>query len=516
MLISQGTDIQYGSTPVQTIWRGNNLVWTRNIYWTGLGSDNNWSTAANWNVRVPRAYDIVQFAGTTRTTPFNNLTIDTPFDGITFNAGAGTFQINGNRFILNSDSITNSSNNLQQINADIVLGSNAGTVNCATSAILLRGNISGSGSLTKIGTPTLSLSGNNSYTGNTYISAGLVSVLNNNPFGTGSVYVSGQSGGLIVSSNAAPTNTIINNPIFINGERPGGGNNIQAQKSATFDGLITVGPVNRTNRINVTNNATMTINGGMSGGPTMGGVTTMNGAGTYILSSVPIIFDNAGSTPIYSDTGTETVIIAVSGNKFNNISTGGNLRTDVSFAINNDTIVLGFAGGIKPGRINLNGNNQIFRNIQSRSTTTFSDISGNNIFNNSSTFANLTANNTAGSTYTGSISGNINLIKTGTNTLFLSGSTALGIGPRYTGFTAISAGTLTNYALSSNPSNKVNFAQFTNTALTVDFLTPPIVGDSFILLPSRTVNLYPSVTLQNASGRTASYNSTTSTLSVIT
>lgn len=493
-----------------------------NIIWTGLGSDNNWSTNANWNVKAPVAYDILQFAGTTRSTPFNDLAIDTPFNGISFNSGATAFQLNGNKFVLNSGSVENNSSNTQQINADIVLGSNAGTVNCATSAVLLRGNISGSGSLIKIGTPTLSLSGNNSYTGNTYISAGVISVLNDNPFGTGSVYLSGQSGGLTVSSNSAPTNTIINNPIFIDGERPNFGYNIQVQKSATFNGLITVGPNNRPNRLNVLNNATVTINGGISGLPTMQNLITLNGIGTYILSSVPIIFDNINATGIWSDSGNETVIIAVSGNRFNNIRTGANLRTDVPFAINNDVVYLSFGiptsapfDRVRSGKISLNGNSQIFRNIQNGTTNLFY-ASGSNIFNNSSTFANLTANNTAGTTYTGSISGNINLIKTGTNSLFLSGSTDLGVGPRYTGFTAISAGTLINYALSSNPSDKVNFAQFTNTALTVNFTTPPIVGDAFILLPGRTINSYPAVTLQNASGRTASYNSTTSTLSVIT
>lgn len=485
------------------------------IIWTGLGSDNNWSTDANWNLKAPVAYDILQFAGTTRSTPFNDLTIDTPFNGIAFNAGATAFQLNGNRFVLNSDDITNNSNNTQQINTDLVLGSNAGTVNCATSAVLLRGTISGSGSLTKLGTPTLSLSGNNSYTGNTYVSAGLISVLNNNALGTGSVYLSGQSGALSVSINSAPTNTIINNPIFIDGERPNFGYNIQAQKSTTFNGLITVGPNSRTNRLNVQNGATVTINGGISGLPAMQNLITLNGIGTYILSSVPIIFNNTNATGIYSDTGTETVIIAVSGNRFQNIRTGANLRTDVPFAINNDTVILGFVPSTnnRSGRIDLNRNDQVFRNIQTGSIT-FANISANNIFNNSSTFANLTANNTAGTTYTGSISGNINFIKTGPNTLNLSGSTNLGVGPRYTGFTAISAGALINYALSSNPSDKVNFAQFTPTTLTVSFTTPPIVGDAFILLPGRTINSYPSVSLVNAAGRTAAYNSTTSTLSV--
>jgi hypothetical protein len=143
---------------------------------------------------------------------------------------------------------------------------------------------------------------------------------------------------------------------------------------------------------------------------------------------------------------------------------------------------------------------------------------GNNIFNNSSTFANLTINprNVTNSIYNGNISGNINLIKTNQfSTLTLSGIPALNIGPRYTGFTAISGGILRVHALSSNPSNKVNYVDFLPTTLTVYFTTPPSIGDSFILLPGRTINSYPAVSLINATGRTASYNSTTSTLSVI-
>ena len=240
--------------------------------------------------------------------------------------------------------------------------------------------------------------------------------------------------------------------------------------------------------------------------------------GTLVLSSNPIIFDNPTSSGIYADRASVNVVVAVSGNKFNAVRLGTTLRTDVPLAINNDIVTLGFpilGGTFLHGRIDLNGNDQIFNRLSITTGTPFSNVLGNNIFNNSSTFANLSLNNTGGSsTYTGSISGNINLTKIGSQTLTLSGSTDLGVGPRYTGFTAISAGTLTNYALSSNPSNKVNFAQFTNTALTVDFTTPPIAGETYILLPARTINLYPSVTLQNGGGTTGTYNSTNSTLTI--
>jgi autotransporter-associated beta strand protein len=494
-----------------------NYVPLGDFIWTGLGSDNNWSTAQNWNLRVPKSYDILQFAGTTRLTPFNDLTIDTPYNGITFNAGSGTFQINGNRFVLNSGSVSNSSINIQTINSDIVAFGDC-TINCATSAIFLNGNISGSGSLTKTGSAKLTLSGNNSYTGNTYISAGFIEIGNSDPFGTGTVNLSTNTTFRVLSSSIA-TNTIINNTIFVNG-----GNPITALKSTTINGLVTIGPTGLVNSINIDNNATLTFNGGISGLPTMSSLFRILGnigsakTGTLVLSSNPIIFDAVTSSGIYADRASVNVVVAVSGNKFNAIRLGTTLRTDVPLAINNDIVTLGFpilGGTFLHGRIDLNGNDQIFNRLSITTGTPFSNVLGNNIFNNSSTFANLSVNNTGGSsTYTGSISGNINLTKIGSQTLTLSGSTALDVGPRYTGFTAISAGTLTNYALSSNPSNKVNFAAFTNNTLTVDFLTPPNIGDSFILLPARTVNLYPAVTLQNASGRTGSYNSTNSTLTI--
>ena len=497
---------------------------TTNI-WTGLGSNNNWSTSSNWNVRVPQALDILQFAGTARSTPFNDLIVDTPYNGITFNSVAGAFTLNGNRFVLNSGSISNSSINIQTINNDIVLDANAGTINCATSSINLNGNISGSGTLTKTGSATLTLSGNNSYTGNTYISSGIIDVLNSNPFGTGTVYLSSQSGALIrIPTTATQSNIIIDNPINLNGQKVEGGTSIKVDKSTTINGLLTLGPENLNNNINIDNNATLTFNGGISAFPTMGRLFRILGnsgsvkTGTLVLSSNPIIIDSTVASGIYADRASVNIVVAVSGNKFSAIRLGTTLRTDVPLAINNDIVTIGFprlGGLLLHGIVDLNGNNQIFNRLSITTGTPFNDVLRNNIFNNSSTFANLTLNNTGGnSTYTGSISGNINLIKIGSQTLTLSGSTTLGVGPRYTGFTAISAGTLTNYALSSNPSNKVNFAQFTNTTLTVDFTTPPTIGDSFILLPARTVNLYPSVTLQNASGRTASYNSTTSTLSI--
>ena len=490
----------------------------KTFIWVGLGTNNNWATTSNWDIQqAPFKNDNLIFAGSTRLVPFNNTSYLLPLSGIAFASGAGVFALSGNSFQIGSGGIVNNSSNRQTINNNIVLGSNAGNINCNTAAIILSGNISGSGTLTKTGSAALSLSGNNSYTGNTFINNGFVSVFNSNPFGTGSVYLQTTAQWpILVQPTAAPATVVINNPIY-SSYVAGGGDNlslINVGKSTTFNGPITFVTNSGIPNQNVNFNfgapsITLTFNGGISGASTWrSNLVNINGGTntTVILSSSPVIFNSTAVN--FGFIGVTTAIIAVSGNRFQTIrNIGSNIRCDVPFAINDDNISFGGAD-----TINLNGNSQIFRSINN-------GVTGCNIFNNSSTVANLTINpqNAHNSIYSGSISGNINLIKTNQfSTLTLSGIPALNIGPRYTGFTAISGGILRVHALSSNPSNKVNYVDFLPTTLTVYFTTPPSIGDSFILLPGRTINSYPAVSLQNVlSGTTASYNSTTSTLSVI-
>src|SRR5687768_6526350 len=72
------------------------------VTWDGGGTTNNWSDGANWDTGVaPTADDYLVFAGSTRTTPsINDLDADTSFARITFNPGASTFTLSGNRIIL--------------------------------------------------------------------------------------------------------------------------------------------------------------------------------------------------------------------------------------------------------------------------------------------------------------------------------------------------------------------------------------------------------------------------------
>lgn len=486
--------------------------------WIGSGTVNNFSNTGNWANRAsPLDYDALYFWGTTRLNGFNDLQANTQFNGITFNSGAGSFNLSGNRFVLTFGGINNNSTNTQTVHNDIVLSGNNRTINCTSGDINLLGNISGSGPLVKNGVHTLSLSGNNSYTGNTFINAGTVNIFNSNPFGTGIVYCSNNptSSPLIsIAPTATPTNTIINNPIFINGN----GTNLRAWKSATFNGLITFGPNDGTNRLNIRNNETMTINGGIFALPTGLNVITMEGSGTFFINS-PIIFNTTGtSNQLEMRDKSVTVVLSSTGNRFNILRCyDSTVRTDVSFAINNEVVTIGGVNNNPTDRavLNLNGTNQIIRNFRSHTRSLIENMQ-TSIFNNTQTGSNLLINQLSDFTYVGTISGNINLIKSGTATLITSGNMASGVGLIYTGSTTVTGGILSVRTPFSDPFGKITSGVFSSgPSLTVGFAVSPVSNESFRLLSGRTVNNYSIITLRGAAaGRTATYNSSNSTLTL--
>jgi len=99
-------------------------------------------------------------------------------------------------------------------------------------------------------------------------------------------------------------------------------------------------------------------------------------------------------------------------------------------------------------------------------------------------------------------------------TLTKSGSGTLGLGSSahtYTGATSILAGTLT---ASKTSGSSTGTATFTNTTLSVSFNVAPTAGMTFRYFPGTTTQTYASVTLVGAPGRTGTYNSATSTLTI--
>lgn len=142
--------------------------------WNGGGTDDNWSTAANWsgNAVAASATDTaLRFGGATRLTP--TATSAFSLNSITFEAGAGAFTLGGSALTLTAGgSVTNNSSSLQTLANSGVTLSGASTWNSGAAGLSVSSVLSGSGSLTKTGTGVLTLSGANTYGGATTINAG--------------------------------------------------------------------------------------------------------------------------------------------------------------------------------------------------------------------------------------------------------------------------------------------------------------------------------------------------------
>ena len=177
--------------------------------WTGLGGDANWLTVGNWGGAAPNYAAGLQFAGGLNTGAVNNATATSA--GLAFNLGASAFNLTGNAITLGGGpggGITNSSASVQTIgfggtgvtlgagqtwNSGLLLGGGltvGSAVNLAgqpltvdgTNTTTISGAVTdsgpGTGSINKINTGTLLLSGTNTFTGTTTVSNGLLQLQN--------------------------------------------------------------------------------------------------------------------------------------------------------------------------------------------------------------------------------------------------------------------------------------------------------------------------------------------------
>jgi len=97
-----------------TLWLGATLSTSASNLWTGGGTDNNMTTAANWGGTAPTAGAATQldFAGSTRTSPVNDFAANSAFGIWYLDSGASAFSLSGNAINLNSKIENDSSNPL--------------------------------------------------------------------------------------------------------------------------------------------------------------------------------------------------------------------------------------------------------------------------------------------------------------------------------------------------------------------------------------------------------------------
>ncbi|MFA6356508.1 MAG: autotransporter domain-containing protein [Candidatus Omnitrophota bacterium] len=407
--------------------------------WNGSASDA-WDNSANWSEGiVPVAGDEVLFNGSTNTTVNHNAAAGTSYASLTFESGAGLFNIEGNALgIADGGYIRNDSANLQTVSADVAaagnmtLNANAGDLSLtgdisgtsgktltATAAdgktITLSGVLSGSGyALEKTETGTLVLSGDNSYSGATTVSGGKLTIMN-----------AGALGDTASGTSVANAATLDLNGTFAVGDEAitlaGGSMLLSSSGTNSISGLI---QVTGTSTVNVA--TSLTLSGTVVGSSGAGfQILDKTGAGTLTLSGGT---DNT-SLATTVDAGTLVLAKAVTGDPGITASSrvvvnGGTLRLAGD---ENRQIWDGASVTLNGGTFDENGKNETIGTLVLNGGA----ISGSGV---------LTVNDAAIDARSGSsstiLAGSQGLDKTTAGTVTLSAANT------FTGKTAITGGTL--------------------------------------------------------------------------
>jgi fibronectin-binding autotransporter adhesin len=413
--------------------------------WQGTGADANWATTGNWSTALSNNFnsDLV-FAGSAQLSNTNTLTGGTA-TSITFNADSGEFVVAGNSIRLGGN-ISNSSTNTQTISLDMTTtGVRTLTLTAGGGNLVLGGNISGAGGgFTLSGQGRATLSGSNSYTGNTTFAANQTLNINNNSALGSGVLVASNNGNF--DNTSSSDRTIANNfnlsggsPIFV-----GTGN-------LAITGTTTISGNNRTITVSANTLTLKSINA-----DTTGRTFTKNGAGTLAITdaagaNLGGTFTLSGGTLILGNNA------AMGTGGFTVTSSAGTLRasTDLTnvqnlFTLNNNLTVSGSGSITFSGLSQQFGSNRtLTSSLNPGKTLTFS---GTTALQESGTGVGrtLTLAGTGNTTFSGPIvnggtAGNSALTITNTGTTLLSASNS------YAGPTTISAGTVVAAAAGAIP-----------------------------------------------------------------
>jgi fibronectin-binding autotransporter adhesin len=364
------------------------------LTWNGGGADTIWTTAANWGGIAPVAGDTLVFSGTTRPSNTNDFAAATTFDSITLSEGG--FTLAGNDLQLSAAGTKLTSTGDSTISLGLAPSSGPLSIAATSGTLTVSGVISGSTGLSKSGGGTLLLSGSNTYSGGTTLSAGLLQLGNANAIQSGNTTVMTISGGTLDLNGQ---NATLNGPTLSGGGVALGG------------GTLTLG----------FNNSNVTMS------------TVVSGSGTFRKNGTGNLTMNAGNT--YSG---DTILMA------------GNIRLGEDDALPTTT-VLRFDAVNANRRFQLQGNDQTLAGVDATGATgiLIVEAATDGISNAPAT---LTLNVDTGQTYTfsglvrnaaGSATNSaLTLVKNGAGTQVFSGNGTNNTGPSYSGTTTINAGIL--------------------------------------------------------------------------
>ncbi len=363
----------YWDTSSSSGLQAGNGTWGVNSYWA---TDTNGDARTSWVAGSSADF----YASGTSTVTVSGLV---SVGGITF-AGTGYTLTGGTLSVVSGSTITANQNAI--INSAI--GDNGSIIVAGSATLTVGGIISGNGgSVTENGTGVLVLSGSNTYTGGTTLTAGRLNINNASALGTGTFTI---SGGTIGNTGGAAITLSTNNAQTWGGDFTFAGTN---------DLNLGAGAVTMSSSRTVTvasNN--LTVGGVISGS---GYSLTKAGTGTLVLAG--------------ADTYTGGTTIS-----------GGTLLLNNAAAVQGSTVTvstsngLGFGTGITT--FTLGG-------LAGSSSFALADSTGAGV-------AVQIGNNNASTSYSGVLSGSGSLTKIGTGALTLAGADT------YTGGTTIGGGTL--------------------------------------------------------------------------
>lgn len=407
------------------------------VDWTGSGSDDLFSTSANWTT-PPVDGDSVFFGSSPRYTP----SVDTSFvpNQMVFNLDAGAYTFSGSSLSLGSGGLQNNSTNIQTFNLPLTLTSDQsfaassgnfqfnGAIALGSSQLTLVGSanqtlagaVSGSGSL-RLSGGTTTLGASNSFSGGLHLDAGVLQFTNNNQLGAASgdlffqdatLYKTSSSGSITLGAGR----TLHINPAGNATVRVQGGNivsNTNGQWSVAGDG-----------RLFKSGNGTLSIR---QANPDFDGQVTIQ-AGILEIRNLNSLGDASDRAKI--------------------TMSGGTLRTyfngDSDFA--HDLEVTGNAT-LNVRRTNASGGSSFTHRfgdlVISNNRLSVSSDSGSKYRAQVDSIAllgnaNFNVNGNSGFIVDGNVTGSFGFTKSGAGSMTLSGASA----NTYTGTTTVSAGTL--------------------------------------------------------------------------